>query len=102
MLVSSAWLWNCWLINIEFVFKGYGDAVASAALTLVEADRDKDIRCEVEYDGLYNAMNYTMNTNISKTHIDFCMIRFKTCILCTRAVKALCKHTKHVSAKTNW
>jgi hypothetical protein len=23
------------LINIEFVFKGYGDAVASAALTLV-------------------------------------------------------------------
>jgi hypothetical protein len=53
------------LINIEFVFKGYGDAVASAALTLVEADRDKDIRCEVEYDGLYNAMNYTMNTNIN-------------------------------------
>ncbi|VDI40393.1 Hypothetical predicted protein [Mytilus galloprovincialis] len=44
---------------------GYGDAVASAALTLTALDVNKDIRCEVEYDGLYNAMNYTMNTNLN-------------------------------------
>ncbi|XP_076095371.1 cell adhesion molecule 2-like [Mytilus galloprovincialis] len=45
---------------------GYGDAVASAALTLTSLDINKDIRCEVGYDGLYNVMNYTMNTNLSK------------------------------------
>jgi hypothetical protein len=45
---------------------GYGDAVASAALVLTSNDINKDIRCEVEYDGLYNVMNYTMNTNLSK------------------------------------
>ncbi|XP_052101487.1 contactin-1-like [Mytilus californianus] len=44
---------------------GYGDAVASAALTLTSLDVNKDIRCEVEYDGLYNVMNYTMNTNLN-------------------------------------
>ena len=47
----------------------YGDAVASAALTLTALDVNKDIRCEVEYDGLYNAMNYTMNTNLSKIYL---------------------------------
>ncbi|KAK3091019.1 hypothetical protein FSP39_016538 [Pinctada imbricata] len=44
---------------------GYGDAVSTMAMTLTGSDQNTEIRCEAWYDGYYNAMNYTLNIQLS-------------------------------------
>ena len=36
------------------------------AMALNSNDQNQEIRCEAWYDGYYNAMNYTLNIQLSK------------------------------------
>ncbi|KAJ8305469.1 hypothetical protein KUTeg_016014 [Tegillarca granosa] len=53
------------IYNTENVLSsGYGDAVSNLPLDLVSSNHGDWLICEVEFDGYYDVMNYTMQINL--------------------------------------